>query len=228
MLSVLPYSLPRRLLSRLFQLYAKPKIGRTDSARVLGFDLIIPPSVFHPSLYFSSKILGRFVSTMSLSGKRFLDMGCGSGIIGLCAAQANASVVAVDLNPNAVAATQLNAQQNNLAHRIQVLEGDLFQPLPHASSFDYIAWNPPFYPKPQTGHQSLAWDAGRDYKVIKAFARQSRTFLAPGGLVLLVLSSDIDETRIVNYFREQGFVSRQCSSHRRFFETLTIHELRLL
>ncbi len=198
-----------------------------DRARVLGFDLIIPPSVFHPSLYFSSKILGRFVGTLTLSGKRFLDMGCGSGIIGLCAAQANASVVAVDLNPTAVAAAQLNAQENNLADKIRVLGGDLFQPLPRGSSFDYVVWNPPFYPKPQTGHQSLAWDAGRDYEVIKAFAEQTRTFLAPGGVVLLILSSDIDEVRIGGYFREQGFVSRQCASHRRLFETLTIHEFSL-
>lgn len=52
-------------------------------------------------------------------GERVLDVGCGSGILGLCALKLGAaSVVAVDLKPDAVAAAQRNAQANGMACRM--------------------------------------------------------------------------------------------------------------
>ena len=53
-------------------------------------------------------------------GERVLDVGCGSGILGLCALKLGAAtVVAVDLKPDAVAAAQRNAQANGMACRME-------------------------------------------------------------------------------------------------------------
>ena len=53
-------------------------------------------------------------------GERVLDVGCGSGILGLCALKLGAArVVAVDLKGDAVAAAQRNARANGMAGRLE-------------------------------------------------------------------------------------------------------------
>jgi 2-polyprenyl-6-hydroxyphenyl methylase/3-demethylubiquinone-9 3-methyltransferase len=48
---------------------------------------------------------------VDLAGKTFLDIGCGSGLFSLCAHNAGATVVSLDVDPDAVAATKyLRAQ----------------------------------------------------------------------------------------------------------------------
>ena len=50
--------------------------------------------------------------------ERVLDVGCGSGILGLCALELDAAaVVAVDIDPDAVAAAQRNAELNGMGSR---------------------------------------------------------------------------------------------------------------
>ena len=52
-------------------------------------------------------------------GERVLDLGCGSGVLGLCAIELGAaSVVAVDLKPEAIAATRRNATLNGMDQRV--------------------------------------------------------------------------------------------------------------
>ncbi len=59
---------------------------------------------------------------------RILDLGCGSGILALCAARlfdGAAAVVAVDDDPEATATTQENAESNGLHGRLDVRTGDV-------------------------------------------------------------------------------------------------------
>jgi predicted nicotinamide N-methyase len=60
----------------------------------------------------------------SVAGKRILDLGCGSGLVGIAAMAAGASsAVAVDTNPHAVVAARLNARANGVA--VEVIQADL-------------------------------------------------------------------------------------------------------
>ena len=53
-------------------------------------------------------------------GERVLDVGCGSGILGLCALELGAAgVVAVDVKPEAVEAARRNARLNGLDGRLE-------------------------------------------------------------------------------------------------------------
>jgi ribosomal protein L11 methyltransferase len=55
-----------------------------------------------------------------------LDVGCGSGILALAALRLGASpVVALDTDPQAVAATTANAERNGLAEQLEVRAGSL-------------------------------------------------------------------------------------------------------
>ena len=67
-------------------------------------------------------------------GERVLDVGCGSGILAICALLLGASQAdAVDIDPLAVAATRRNAQTNGLdTDRCKVHLGNLLEPV-HAN-----------------------------------------------------------------------------------------------
>lgn len=75
---------------------------------------------------------------------RILDIGTGCGAISIALASEleNAQIIATDISPEALAVAVKNAQNNNVAHRISFLMGDLFQPV--AGKFDIIVSNPPY------------------------------------------------------------------------------------
>ncbi len=59
-------------------------------------------------------------------GERVLDVGCGSGVLGLCALGLGAArVVAVDLKPEAIEATRRNAALNGVERRVEATLGPL-------------------------------------------------------------------------------------------------------
>ncbi len=195
---------------------------RPDRTEVLGFRLTVQPTVFHPQLFFSSKLLGSYVLSLPLSGLRVLDMGTGSGLIGLCAARVGATVLAVDVNPVAVSCATENASRNNLAASIQHRESNLFSAIAPSERFNYIIWNPPFYPIQARTYEEQAWRAGSDYAAIKEFAADVRKFLLPDGKVLLVLSTDQDVPLIESFFLSENFSVAKVAARRTIFETLTV------
>jgi ribosomal protein L11 methyltransferase len=55
---------------------------------------------------------------------RLLDVGCGSGVLGLAAAALGVPrVVGVDISPAAARVTRKNSRENGLAHVLQVVQG---------------------------------------------------------------------------------------------------------
>ena len=76
----------------------------------------------HPT---TRQLVEELVDRLS-GGERVLDVGCGSGILGLCALKLGArNVVAVDLKPDSVAAAQRNAQINGMDCRLKATSADL-------------------------------------------------------------------------------------------------------
>lgn len=64
-----------------------------------------------------------WLDSLQLSGKALLDYGCGSGVLGIAALKLGAgSVLAMDIDPQAVIATGENARDNGVAERLQVTE----------------------------------------------------------------------------------------------------------
>jgi len=60
----------------------------------------------------------------SVAGRQVLDLGAGSGIVGIAAAKAGATkVCATDIDPYAILATELNARLNNVM--IEAMPADL-------------------------------------------------------------------------------------------------------
>jgi ribosomal protein L11 methyltransferase len=63
----------------------------------------------------------QMLDAMPLTGRTMIDYGCGSGILGIAALKLGAaSVVAVDLDPQALVATRENGLRNGVADRLEI------------------------------------------------------------------------------------------------------------
>jgi len=220
-----------RLAGRLFflicyPLYFRRKLEKTNTSRIFGFELTIPPTVFHPGFFFSTKILGDYLRRLSLSGMHVLDMGSGSGLLSLIVAQQGAKVLSVDINAKAVDCTRTNAEKNNLAHTVTAIQSDLFDNVPATSQYDYIIWNPPFFPEEPDDEATNAWKGGRGHRIISRFAEQASSFLSRDGRIILILSTQMNIEVIVQFFTRLAFQASVVDKRRSYFETFNIYEFR--
>ena len=79
--------------------------------------------------------------------KRALDVGTGNGIHALLAARHSRRVVATDVNPRALAFTELNAALSGLDN-VECRRGSLFEPV-DGERFDLIVCNAPYVVSPE-------------------------------------------------------------------------------
>lgn len=196
--------------------------SQASTAKIDNFRLEVPPGVFHPRFFYSSRILAKELRRLDLRGKRVLDMGTGTGILGLVAARQGATVLAVDVNPEAVKAATANASLNHMADHISVQLSNLFDGL-GSERFDLIVWNPPFYPRPAEDLARAAWDGGDSYDVIRRFAASAEEHLQPAGTCLLILSGDMNIPFIVDMFSRYFLYSSAVKTHRRLLESFEVH-----
>jgi methylase of polypeptide subunit release factors len=85
--------------------------------------------------------------TPRMRGARALDVGTGSGVQALLAARHVSHVVATDINPRALAFTEVNAALNGLTN-VEVRLGSLFDSVA-GERFDLITCNPPYVVSPE-------------------------------------------------------------------------------
>ena len=174
--------------------------------RVAGLPLEVFPGVFHPRYFGSSSILARFVDSLPLRGKSFLEVGCGSGVVALCAARRGARVTAVDINPDAVRCTVANATRNELTVDCRI--SDVFLAVENMT-FDVIAWNPPYLTGVPESLPKAAFFGGEDFAVIRRFAGGLKRHLNKDGAAYTIVSADIDIEKIEGIFTVCGLsVSR--------------------
>jgi release factor glutamine methyltransferase len=179
--------------------------------RVAGLPLEVFPGVFHPRYFGSSSILARFVDSLPLRGKSFLEVGCGSGVVSLCAARRGALVTAVDINPDAVRCTATNATRNELTVDCRV--SDVFSAVENMR-FDVIAWNPPYLSGVPQTLSKAAFFGGEDFEVIRRFAGGLTRHLNSDGAAYTIVSADIDVEKVEGIFRDRGLAVSQAFAAR--------------
>ena len=204
-------------------LYTNRKTGR---AKVGVLKLHTDPDVFNPARHFSSKILANCVADLKLDGRRVLDMGTGSGIIGVTAALRGAQVMAVDLNPHAAALAALNAREHGVAASMRVFCGDLFEPFPASAKFDWIIFNPPFFARAAEHLVQAAYNAGVGLETVTRFLAQARLHLSLEGNVLMILSSDMPLNRLAALFEKFDYHIIRCELAQHVFEMFYLVQLR--
>lgn len=207
--------------------YTLLKRPGTRTARIAGFELSIRPTVYDPRYYRAPEFFAEFIGELDLTGKKVADVGTGSGIQALAAARAGASrVLAIDVNPSAVAAAAANAQANGFANRVFPVLSNLFFSVDPAERFDVIFTNPPFCDGKAWDVADRAWRAGERYRDIAPLFDQARARLVPGGMMYMVISSHAELDVIEAIVTRAGFSPRVIRERRVLFETLLIYELR--
>jgi release factor glutamine methyltransferase len=111
--------------------------------------------------------------------------------------RAGARVYATEIVPSTAEVARANAERAGVGERVDVLDGDLFAPLPHElrGRVDVVVSNPPYIPTADladlpaevAAHEPMiALDGGPDgLDVVRRIADEARTWLRPGGLLAL-------------------------------------------
>jgi release factor glutamine methyltransferase len=191
--------------------------------RVLGLELWIPETVLPAKRFRTGPLLARAILDDLVPGDRVLDMGTGSGIVGLAAARAGATVVAIDKNPAAVRAARVNAMLNRVP--IDVREGDLYSALEAGEKFDVLAFNPPFFQSPSEHALADALSDRPGLPILAAFLAGARRRLLAPGRILIAGSTHGALGRTRELYAEHGFTFRTARSRERISERLVIDQL---
>jgi release factor glutamine methyltransferase len=222
------YSLPRQLFRKFVHWASYTFIltsKRTRNVTVGDLDLVVPPSVFHPGLFITSRIFASFLRSLDLTGKSVVEIGTGSGVLALSAAKAGArSVLALDINPAAVGAAQDNAVRNGLP-AVSARVSDLLSAAADHEIFDVIISSPPSFSGEPRDMADRAWHAGPLYRDIAFLFDQARAHLADDGTMYLLLSSDTDLALMEQLARKAGFDWQEIARHSIWVESFIIYRL---
>lgn len=129
-----------------------------------------------------------------------LDMGTGSGVLAVAAAQEPgvSSVLAADIDPEAVRVARGRAEAAGVLGKMMFTVGDLFEGLGDAR-FDWILFNPPYLPSEGKADEA-SWAGGEvGDEIFQRFLTTADEHLNPGGTIIAVVSSrtelDLDEVK---------------------------------
>ncbi|MEZ4722595.1 MAG: methyltransferase [Flavobacteriales bacterium] len=187
-----------------------------------GLRISVPRGVFHPGLFFSSKMLASQLESNDLVGKRALELGCGSAMVSCAMARLGAEVLASDINPKAVEAAINNASQNQLT--IQAIESDLFDQLSD-QVFDLIVINPPYFAKNPETMTQRAWFAGENFEYFQKLFMQIGQHMDPQTVVLMSASEDVELDRIREIATLKSFEIKQIAKKRVWMERNYVYQI---
>ncbi|MEK7474948.1 MAG: class I SAM-dependent methyltransferase [Candidatus Coatesbacteria bacterium] len=170
-----------------------------------GMDVEISSGVFQPNR--TTELLLDAVLGEDLSGKSVLDLGCGSGVVGLAVRSFSKArdVAGSDISVKAVECAKANARRLGL--EIDHREGSMFDPWA-GRMFDVIADDvsgvaepiariTPWYPP------EIVCDAGLDGTINSIrMLEAARSHLKPGGVIFLPTVSLSNEAKILEVARK--------------------------
>ena len=141
-----------------------------------------------------------FRETVPPTARRYLDLGCGYGVIGLALATAvpGSVVRAVDVNERAVLLTNENAAALGVADRLAaVTPGQV----PAGEAYDEIWSNPPI----RIGKEAL-------HGLLLSWLPR----LVPGGRAVLVVGKNLGADSLQRWLGEQGYPTTRLASAKGF------------
>ncbi len=179
-----------------------------------------------PAVYEPAEDSFLFAENLQITtGARVLDMGTGSGVLGIIAAKRASFVLAADVNPFAVQCAKKNAASNKILEKVAFLRGDLFSPFSINAKFDIILFNAPYLPSKGVDEESWlerAWAGGfNGRQVIDRFIAQAPKHLERTGKILLMQSNLANVEETAEQFQAlQLKVETVAQQRLPFFETL--------
>ncbi len=125
------------------RLYIRPPWRTVNDRRPDDVMLVLDPgTAFGTGTHPTTQLCLLALEDGLAQGAQVLDLGCGSGILGIAALKLGAErVLALDTDALAVKATAYNAELNGVASRLTVLEGSLERVQAMRQTFDVLLCN---------------------------------------------------------------------------------------
>lgn len=203
----------RRLIQR--RLAGEPVAYLVSEHEFWGLALWVDPSVLVPRPDTETVVEVALSTRVDRAAPcRVLDLCTGSGAIAIALARelSAARVIATELSPQAAALARRNAERHSVADRVEVRQGDLWQPVA-GDVFDLIVANPPYIASATIPTLSaevrrepqLALDGGSDgLAFYDRICSAAGHYLRPGGA--LVVEHGFDQAAEVQQrFAAGGF-----------------------
>ena len=156
-----------------------------------------------------------------------VDLCTGSGnlALGLALAFPDSKVYAVDLSPDAASVASLNADRTGID--VDVLVGDLFDPLPESikGRVDLVVSNPPYIatsevaelPPDVMAEPRMALVAGeRGDEIVERIAGEVADWLAPGGAIVCEISEFGSHRSAGHFAHLDGVIHQDLTGRDRF------------
>lgn len=130
------------------------------------------------------------------AGDTVLDIGTGSGIQAIFAAEKASKVIATDIDHDAVANARYNANFHNMSDIIEVRQGDLLKPVKTGEKFDVVIFNVDY---PYSEQTQWLW------KLHERFFKGVGKLLKPGGRIYYQAGFIRNIPKIYAMVEEHGF-----------------------
>lgn len=131
------------------RLQGEPVAYITGMWEFCGLDMEVSPAVLIPRSDTEVLVEEAFklLRSQKKNDARILDLGCGSGCIGIALGHffPGSRITLVDVSPEAVEITKRNIARNGMARRCAVLEGNILESPPmRMGEYDLLVSNPPY------------------------------------------------------------------------------------
>lgn len=166
-----------------------------------------------------SYLLQKWVREYALG--RVLDVGTGSGIQALTAAESKnvREILAIDINEEAL--LQLK-QETLLLRKIKVQKSNLFENV--HGQFDTIIFNPPYLPQDKGIEDSALYGGKKGWEISQRFFQEVSNFLVAKGKILFLFSSYTDKDKIEEILKHNLLEFQELEHQRQaMFEELYVY-----
>jgi release factor glutamine methyltransferase len=155
------------------------------------------------------------LTTVSVAGKDVLDMGTGSGVLGLICAQSGGHVTVTDVDSLALETVKIVAGELNL--KIRVINSDIFSNV--TDSFDVVLFNPPYLPSDKITDRAIDGGMG-GRRFLDQFLNNLLPHLKTDGFAMLLVSSLNNPQLIMDAHTEMSF--EVVAERNLFFEKIQV------
>lgn len=177
----------------------------------------LPKTVYAPSE--DSHLMLEAIARLPVEGKRLLDVGTGSGILGLFCAMRGAQVTVTDVDEAALRAATHAA--NTLKLNIETILSNVFSNV--QGLFDLIIFNPPYLPSSTVEDRTV--DGGQGGIMLSTrFLDGLNDHLNCSGTALLLVSSLNDAESLISQY--SAFQFTVMAKRALFFEELRVLSIR--
>jgi len=211
-------SLINKTIKPLIEIY----LSKDRNYKYGDIHLTIFKGVFHPGLFFSTKILLGYLKQFDLTNTTFLELGAGSGLISIYASKKNGKVTATDISELSVKNIKHNSEKNKTG--IRIIHSNLFETIPH-EKFDFILINPPYYKRDPKTENEFAWYCGEHSEYFIKFFRELSAYIHPQTKAIMVLSEDCNLEEIKSIALKNNFQMLLKKKYFRYWEINYVFEI---